>query len=104
MDTEEIKANVKTIRGHLQAAKDRNAPLWFITGLRDRMQEEIEKMHPMTSKARNLITASLVCLMLAVGGCRTVASVGDLVSSAGQDLRSIAESSESAVKGYGNGL
>lgn len=51
-----------------------------------------------------ILIVAFVMLAAMLQGCRTVASVGDLVSSAGQDLRSIAESSESAVKGYSDGL
>lgn len=51
-----------------------------------------------------ILIAIIVILALAMQGCRTVAALGDLTSAVGQDVRSLAESSEEAVKGYGAGL
>ena len=72
----EIRENVRTIRGHFDAAKDREAPVWFLSKLRGRLRKELERMHPMTSKVRKSVATGLVCVVMAVSGCGAIHGVG----------------------------
>jgi hypothetical protein len=56
-------------------------------------------------KVNNICKWVVIFVMLwMLNGCRTIASGGDMLSSFGQDVRSIAEGGEDLVRSYSDGL